>query len=122
MPVMRRKPGQLLPLELDILDAALDLRRRGDNEFHGFAIAQEIHSRQGARQLTAHGTLYKALGRLENAGLLESRWEDPQIALEEGRPIRRLYTVTGAGEPAHATGHLSTKHPTGRLRPGEAAT
>lgn len=118
---MRRKPGQLLPLEHDLLDAALDLRRRGEDEFHGFAIANEMRSREGARQLTAHGTLYKALGRLEQAGLLTSQWEDPSVALDEGRPARRLYTVTGAGERAYATGRLA-QGSTARLRPGTAAT
>jgi DNA-binding PadR family transcriptional regulator len=56
-----------------------------------------------AQQLTAHGTLYKALGRMAAAGLLESRWEEPELALAEGRPRRRLYWVTGAGERALAS-------------------
>lgn len=30
------------------------------------------------RLLTSHGTLYKALGRLADAGLLETEWEDPK--------------------------------------------
>jgi PadR family transcriptional regulator, regulatory protein PadR len=46
--------------------------------------------------------LYKALQRLEEAGLLASQWEDPDIAVAEGRPRRRLYEVTGAGERALA--------------------
>ncbi|MDQ3894944.1 MAG: PadR family transcriptional regulator [Actinomycetota bacterium] len=50
----------------------------------------------GARSLTAHGTLYKALGRLEESGLLTSRWEDAAAAAE-GRPRRRLYELTGEG-------------------------
>lgn len=118
---MRRRPGQLLPLELDILETALDLRRRGDEEFHGFALAAEMRASERARQLTAHGTLYKALARLEDAGLLTSLWEDPAVALDEGRPPRRLYTVTGLGERAHAAGRLPQSS-TGRLRPGTAAT
>ena len=97
---MRRKPGTLLPLEISILEAAIDLHRRGEVEFHGFAVAKEIGERAQARTLTAHGTLYKALGRMANAGLLASRWEDPQIAADEGRPRRRLYHVTGLGAQA----------------------
>ena len=54
------------------------------------------------RRLTAHGTLYKALGRLAEAGLLEARWEDAETAEAEGRPRRRLYRVTGAGASALA--------------------
>jgi PadR family transcriptional regulator PadR len=96
--VARRSPGTLLPLEVDILEAGLELRRSGDAEFHGFQLAKRIAASGVARKLTAHGTLYKALGRLEDAGLLTSEWEDPDTAVAEGRPRRRLYTVTGQGE------------------------
>jgi hypothetical protein len=99
---VRRKPGTLLPLEISILEAAIDLRRGGDDEFHGFAVAKEIRDREGARTLTAHGTLYKALERMQRMGLLESRWEDPDAAAAEGRPRRRLYRVTGLAEQAQA--------------------
>jgi DNA-binding PadR family transcriptional regulator len=34
--------------------------------------------------------------------MLESEWEDPQIALAEGRPRRRLYRITAAGQAALA--------------------
>lgn len=91
----RRKKGALLPLEVDILSAGL---ADGPDEFHGFELAQRIAGEQAGRKLTAHGTLYKALGRLEEAGLLTSRWEEETVATAEGRPRRRLYEVTGAGE------------------------
>ncbi|MGH8958998.1 MAG: PadR family transcriptional regulator [Acidimicrobiia bacterium] len=100
---MRRKPGALLPIEEAILAAGLDLRTRKNSEFHGFVIAKRIQEVGEAQQLTAHGTLYKALGRMAAAGLLESRWEEPDLALAEGRPRRRLYRVTGVGERALAT-------------------
>jgi PadR family transcriptional regulator PadR len=99
---MRRKEGAVLPIEESILTAALALRRTGQREFHGFAIAKELQDRQGARRLTAHGTLYKALNRMETAGLLISRWEDASEAAKANRPRRRLYKVTGAGEAAVA--------------------
>jgi DNA-binding PadR family transcriptional regulator len=89
----RRKPGALLPLELEILEAALALR----DEFHGFALARALREHSGSRALTAHGTLYKALGRLEQRGLLRSRWEDDAPA---GRPRRRLYELTADGARA----------------------
>jgi DNA-binding PadR family transcriptional regulator len=63
-----------------------------------------MKDRQQARLLTAHGTLYKALDRMQRAGLLESEWEDPLIAAREGRPRRRLYRVTAVGEAAVAEG------------------
>lgn len=97
---MRRKPGTLLPLELDILDAGLQLRRAGAPRFYGFQLAKQLAGPPRPRALTAHGTLYKALQRLEDAGLLASQWEDPDAAAAAGRPRRRLYQVTGAGEHA----------------------
>jgi PadR family transcriptional regulator PadR len=91
----RRKPGTLLPLETEILEAALSMLRCGQGTFHGFALAQRIRAESGSRSLTAHGTLYKALGRLEEFGLLTSQWEDAAVA--EGRPRRRLYELTEQG-------------------------
>jgi hypothetical protein len=100
--VPRRKPGTLLTLERSILDAGIQAQREGAAEFHGFAIARAIQERDAARRLLAHGTLYRALARMEDAGLLESRWEDPEVAAGEGRPRRRLYHVTAAGVRALA--------------------
>lgn len=117
---MRRKPGTLLPLEITILECAVDLRGRGEPEFHGFAVAQEIAGKTEARTLTAHGTLYKALGRMAEAGLLESRWEDPAIAAAEGRPRRRLYRVTGLGAQAIPASNSTQRTPAVRHRGGLA--
>jgi len=91
----RRKPGALLPLENEILAAALATLPSGEGAFHGFGLAQAMREQGGSRSLTGHGTLYKALGRLEEFGLLTSRWED--AAATEGRPRRRLYELTGQG-------------------------
>jgi DNA-binding PadR family transcriptional regulator len=99
---MRRKEGALVPLEVSILEAALELRSRGTGEAHGFLLAREVSDGRKARRLTAYGTLYKALDRLERAGHLASRWEDPQLAADEGRPRRRFYRVTLTGEGAFA--------------------
>jgi len=94
---MKRKPGALLPLEVDICTAARRLRR----EFHGFELAKSLADGSDSKRLTAYGTLYRALGRLEDMGLLTSRWEDPQEA-DVGRPLRRLYHLTDAGRRALA--------------------
>ena len=91
----RRKPGTLVPLETDILEVALSMLRSGNAEFHGFGIARDLRDQSGSRSLTGHGTLYKALSRLEELGLLASRWEDAAAA--EGRPRRRLYKLTPRG-------------------------
>ena len=63
--------------------------------FHGFGLAQTMREHTGSRALTGHGTLYKALSRLEEFGLLVSHWEDATAA--EGRPRRRLYELTAEG-------------------------
>ena len=89
-----------MPLELAICVAAADLRHQGTNEFHGYQIAKEIKEHVDNRLLTAYGTLYRALGRLETMGLLASRWEDAMIAAEQNRPRRRFYSLTAAGDEA----------------------
>lgn len=97
---MRRRVGQLLRIEVDILDVAITLKAKGIETFHGFAAAKLIQSSGDSRRLTSQGTLYKALGRLERAGLLASAWEEPEVAMQEGRPRRRLYRITDVGERA----------------------
>jgi DNA-binding PadR family transcriptional regulator len=99
---MRRREGALVALEVSILEAAIDLRERGVPEAHGFLLAKQLREERQARRLTAYGTLYKALDRLEGAGYLQSRWEDPLIGAGEGRPRRRSYQITLSGEGALA--------------------
>jgi len=69
------------------------------------------------------GTIYPSLTRLETARWVESEWEDidPSVA---GRPRRRLYRLTAAGEQAaraaldHERAMLSPRpSPPGALRP-----
>ncbi|MEV6494703.1 helix-turn-helix transcriptional regulator [Actinoplanes sp. NPDC051633] len=113
-----RKPGTLLPIEAEILTTALSLHRAGQETFHGFGLAQAMREQRASRSLTAHGTLYKALGRLEELGLLASSWEDPAT---EGRPRRRLYGLTGRG--IHAADGARVDQAAGRvprLAPGPA--
>ena len=99
---MKRKPNALFPIELSILLSATELARVGTREFYGYAIAKEIRDGQGARRLTGHGTLYRALDRLAKLGLIERRWEDAEVAALDDRPRRRLYRVTAIGEQALA--------------------
>ena len=105
-----------MALEASILHAGIDLRLRGLDSFHGFLIAREIKEREDARLLTAHGTLYKALDRLQRSGFLESEWEDPLVAANSGRPRRRLYRVTAAGEAALVESRTRVSSP-GQPRP-----
>lgn len=45
----------------------------------------------------ASGTVYPALRRLEERGVLEGRWEEESRARSEGRPSRRYYVLTAPG-------------------------
>jgi hypothetical protein len=99
---VRRKPGSIVPFERSVLAAGIDLHASGIDEFHGYLLARHIKEAESARNLTAYGTLYKALDRLENAGLLESRWEHPESAANDKRPRRRLYRVTANGRGVFA--------------------
>jgi DNA-binding PadR family transcriptional regulator len=114
----RRKPGALLPLESEILEIAASLTTSGASTFHGFALAHAMREDNGSRSLVAHGTLYKALGRLEEFGLLTSRWEDAPTG---GRPRRRLYELTPAGiQAARSPADSREAAPRGRVAPRSA--
>ena len=48
----------------------------------------------------ASGTVYPTLSRMEKRGYVRARWENEAVAREEGRPRRRYYRLTDAGEEA----------------------
>lgn len=50
----------------------------------------------------ASGTVYPALSRHERDGYVRSFWEDPRRAATAGRPPRRYYRLTPAGQRALA--------------------
>lgn len=70
------------------------------------------------------GTVYPALRRLEAAGFLDAEWEAEAEAQAEGRPPRRYYRLTAAGEAM--LGRARSRFPglspsdEGRMWPGEA--
>ena len=117
---MRRKPGTLLPLELAICVAAVDLAEAGIDQFHGYELARRLADVADRRLLTAYGTLYRSLGRLEKMGLLTSQREDPAIPARENRPGRRFYTITAAGEAAVRGARATLAKPTLATRRGLA--
>jgi PadR family transcriptional regulator, regulatory protein PadR len=65
---------------------------------HGYAIIETIKSRSGKTFDLPEGTVYPALHRLEQAGLLSSTWTTPA----NGRR-RRVYSLTKAGAAALAS-------------------
>jgi PadR family transcriptional regulator PadR len=115
--VMRRKPGALVPLESDICITAAELLKDGTPEFHGYELAKHLAAETSNRQsLVAYGTLYRALGRLVEMGMLTSHWEDPHIAAIESRPRRRFYSLTAAGRAASREAISSRPAAGNRLR------
>jgi PadR family transcriptional regulator PadR len=63
---------------------------------HGYAIITALRARSGGTFDLPEGTVYPALHRLEDAGLLASSWAEA-----DGRR-RRVYALTGKGEAALA--------------------
>lgn len=57
---------------------------------HGYAIIEELKLRSGGALALPEGTVYPALHRLEEAGLLSSSWSD-------GARKRRVYKLTRSG-------------------------
>jgi PadR family transcriptional regulator PadR len=63
---------------------------------HGYAVISELRSRSEGTFDLPEGTVYPALHRLEDAGLLSSSW-----AMADGRR-RRVYALTAPGAAALA--------------------
>ena len=59
---------------------------------HGYAVIEEIRRRSDQAFVLPEGTVYPVLHRLENSGLLSSRW----VTAESGRQ-RRVYALTKRG-------------------------
>jgi transcriptional regulator len=82
-------------MEREMLKGHLDmivLAALSGGPAHGYAVIQEIHRRSAGAFALPEGTIYPALHRLEEAGLLDSRW----ITAESGRQ-RRVYALTKRG-------------------------
>lgn len=66
---------------------------------HGYAIIEAIRARSGGTFDLPEGTIYPALHRLEEAGLLTSDWTTPP-----GGRRRRVYALTRRGTSRLAEG------------------
>jgi len=80
--------GQLDTLLLALLDQ--------HGPAHGYALIEALRDRSHGTIDLPEGTVYPALYRLEEAGLLRSSW-----SVVDGRR-RRVYALTRAGRPALA--------------------
>lgn len=79
----------------DLLQGTLDLlilKTVAQGPLHGYGIAQRILVTSKEILQVQQGSLYPALHRLENKGLLRSEWK------ESGNgPMAKLYSLTAAG-------------------------
>lgn len=91
--------GHLETLILSILD---------QGPGHGLEISRRLHdSGCGALRLK-EGSLYPALYRLENSGLVEAAWEEETKGRRGAR--RRIYHLTAKGTKALAKGRQEWQH------------
>jgi DNA-binding PadR family transcriptional regulator len=80
----------LLPLSPPVFHILLAL---ADADRHGYGIMQEVQERTHGAVKLGPGTLYGAIKRLRDGGLIEER-EDPSAESDERR---RYYHLTGLG-------------------------
>lgn len=83
-------PQEFLPLTPVAFEVLLAL---GEGQRHGYAIMRQVEDRTQGRTSLHPGTLYRALGRLVDSGLL-CEIED---ATGEGDERRRYYAMTRLG-------------------------
>jgi DNA-binding PadR family transcriptional regulator len=69
-----------------------------DRERHGYAILQDVRERTGRQVLLSPSTLYSAIKRLLEEGLIEELDERPDPDHDDER--RRYYRITKAGRHA----------------------
>ncbi|HET9703504.1 MAG TPA: PadR family transcriptional regulator [Vicinamibacterales bacterium] len=90
---LSRDPETLLPLKQATYQILLAL---GDGDSrHGYAVMRAIAEMTGGRQTVLPGTLYAALARMADEGLVEE--SEPRADETSGGPPRRYYKRTSFG-------------------------
>jgi PadR family transcriptional regulator, regulatory protein PadR len=77
------------------------LRILQDGPAHGYEVITALRERSDGTFDLPEGTVYPALHRLEEAGLLASTWD------ASGTRRRRVYSLTAAGATALTTEHAA---------------
>ena len=85
-------PQDLLPLTPVALNVLLAL---ADGERHGYGIMLEVRERTGGRVRLGPGTLYGAIKRLKEGGMIEESGTRPDPTADDER--RCYYRLTGFG-------------------------
>jgi DNA-binding PadR family transcriptional regulator len=90
---LTRDPAELLPLKHSTYQILLAL---GDGDsMHGYAVMQSIAGLTEGRETILPGTLYAALARMADEGLVEE--SEPRQDHASGGPPRRYYRRTSFG-------------------------
>lgn len=94
MPDYPRRPPleSHLPLSVPVFQILLSL---SDRDLHGYAIIQDIRERTSGEVALTASTLYAALKRLLDAGLVEELSERPPADADDAR--RRYYRIRRDG-------------------------
>ena len=82
------------PLSLPVLHILLVL---ADGERHGYAIKQEVEARTGGAIRIGPGTLYEAIQRLEDGGLIAAAQQATHEQANGQEAQRRYYALTDRG-------------------------
>src|SRR5436190_11714146 len=85
-------PESFLPLRPSVFHILLAL---ADGDLHGYGIMQEVAEHTGGQIRLGPGTLYGAIKRLLNNGLIVEADERPDPELDDER--RRYYRLTDFG-------------------------
>jgi DNA-binding PadR family transcriptional regulator len=85
-------PDRFLPLTFAVFHILLALV---DGEKHGYGIILEVEAQTDRKLRLAPGTLYGAISRLRNEGLIEETDERPDPTFDDQR--RRYYRLTDLG-------------------------
>ena len=87
--------GEALKGHLDLLLLTI----LSDGPAHGYAVIESLRARSAGVFDLPEGTIYPALHRLENQGLLLSQWS------EDSPRRKRVYQLTPKGQEALKTQH-----------------
>src|SRR5262245_51556299 len=112
-------PAEASPLTPTMFHILLAL---ADGEKHGYGILKAVEQDTGGQISLLTGTLYRAIKRLMEMGLLAESDERPDPELDDER--RRYYRITAPGQKAlsaeaermaRALAILQSKHATGSI-------
>ena len=88
----RERPDSLLPLPAAVFHILIAL---ADRNRHGYSIMQDVAARTGGKVRLRAGTLYSAIRRMLEQGLIEELSDSPDPASTDER--RRYYRLTQFG-------------------------